>query len=59
MTTAFLQAVSSIGLFVLLAIPGFLFLRKHWLSSAQLDGLSTVLVQYLWPIMVIDAILPR
>ena len=55
MTTAFLQAVSSIGLFVLLAIPGFLFLRKHWLSSAQLDGLSTVLVQYLWPIMVIDA----
>ena len=57
MKDALWQALSSLSLFVLLAIPGWLFSRKKWISSLQIDGLSTVLVQFIWPVMVIDAML--
>lgn len=54
-TRAFLEAVSSVGVFLLLAIPGFLFMKKKILSSWQVEGLSSVLVNFLWPAMVVDA----
>ncbi len=54
-TRAFLEAVSSVGVFLLLAIPGFLFTKKKILSSRQVEGLSSVLVNFLWPAMVVDA----
>ena len=57
MLDSFLQAVYSVTLFVLLAVPGYLFTRKKWISPTQVDGISTLLVQYVWPIMVIDAML--
>ena len=52
---AFLEAVSSVGVFLLLAIPGFLFTKKKILKSQQVEGLSSVLVNFLWPAMVVDA----
>lgn len=52
---AFWQSVSSVAIFVLLAVPGFIFTRKKILTSQQVDGLSSVLVNFLWPVMVIDA----
>ncbi len=54
-TRAFLEAVSSVGVFLLLAIPGFLFTKKKILKSQQVEGLSSVLVNFLWPAMVVDA----
>lgn len=52
---AFFQSVSSVALFALLAIPGFIFTRKKILTSQQVDGISSVLVNFFWPIMVVDA----
>ena len=54
-TRAFLEAVSSVGVFLLLAIPGYLFTKKKILQSRQVEGLSSVLVNFLWPAMVVDA----
>jgi len=53
--TALLQAASSVGLFLLLAVPGFLFAKKKWITIDQVGGLSNVMVNYLWPVMVLDA----
>ena len=50
-----MEAVSSVGVFLLLAIPGFLFTKKKILKSQQVEGLSSVLVNFLWPAMVVDA----
>ena len=54
-TQAFLKAVSSVGVFLLLAIPGFVFTRKKLLTGRQVEGISSVLVNFLWPAMVVDA----
>ena len=54
-TQAFLKAVSSVGVFLLLAIPGFIFTRKKLLTGRQVEGISSVLVNFLWPAMVVDA----
>ena len=51
---AWITAVSSVALFVVLSIPGVIFTRKNLLTSAQTSGLSTVVVDFLWPVMVID-----
>ena len=50
-----MEAVSSVGVFLLLAIPGYLFTKKKILQSRQVEGLSSVLVNFLWPAMVVDA----
>ncbi len=52
---AFFQSVSSVALFALLAIPGFIFTRKKILTAQQVDGISSILVNFFWPIMVVDA----
>lgn len=49
------QAISSVSAFILLALPGYIFTRKKWLTGRQVEGLSSVLVNYLWPVMVLDA----
>lgn len=54
-TQAFLEAVSSVGVFLLLAVPGFIFTKKKILTSRQVEGISSVLVNFLWPAMVVDA----
>lgn len=54
-TEAFWRAVSSVGIFLLLAIPGYIFTKKKILTGKQVEGISSVLVNFLWPIMVIDA----
>lgn len=54
-TQAFLEAVSSVGVFLLLAVPGFIFTKKKILTSRQVQGISSVLVNFLWPAMVVDA----
>ena len=54
-TQAFLEAVSSAGVFLLLAVPGFIFTKKKILTSRQVEGISSVLVNFLWPAMVVDA----
>ena len=54
-TQAFLKAVSSVGVFLLLAVPGFIFTRKKILTGRQVEGISSVLVNFLWPVMVVDA----
>ena len=54
-TQAFLKAVSSVGVFLLLAIPGFVFTRKKLLTGRQVGGISSVLVNFLGPAMVVDA----
>ena len=51
-TQAFLKAVSSVGVFLLLAVPGFLLTKKKILTGRQVEGLSSVLVNFLWPAMV-------
>ena len=50
-----MKAVSSVGVFLLLAVPGFLLTRKKILTGRQVEGLSSVLVNFLWPAMVVDA----
>lgn len=54
-TQAFLEAVFSVGVFLLLAVPGFIFTKKKILTSRQVEGISSVLVNFLWPAMVVDA----
>lgn len=54
-TQAFLEAVSPVGVFLLLAVPGFIFTKKKILTSRQVEGISSVLVNFLWPAMVVDA----
>lgn len=54
-TQAFLEAVSSVGVVLLLAVPGFIFTKKKILTSRQVEGISSVLVNFLWPAMVVDA----
>ena len=50
-----MKAVSSVGVFLLLAVPGFLLAKKKILTGRQVEGLSSVLVDFLWPAMVVDA----
>ncbi len=50
-----MKAVSSVGVFLLLAVPGFLLTKKKILTGRQVKGLSSVLVNFLWPAMVVDA----
>ncbi|MBR4869416.1 MAG: AEC family transporter [Oscillospiraceae bacterium] len=52
---ALFTAVGAVATFVLLAIPGFFFSRKKLITAQQVDGISSVIVDFLWPIMVIDA----
>lgn len=40
---------------MLLAVPGFIFTKKKILTSRQVEGISSVLVNFLWPAMVVDA----
>lgn len=54
-TQAFWEAVSSVGVFLLLAVPGFIFTKKKILTGRQVEGISSVLVNFLWPAMVVDA----
>ena len=49
-------AVSSVALFLLLTIPGFLFGRKNWLSGEQMNGISAIVVNYLSPATILNAL---
>lgn len=50
-----LTCISSVMVFILLAAPGYAASKRKLLSSTQIDGLSILLVNFLWPAMVIDA----
>ncbi|MBU5625643.1 AEC family transporter [Oscillibacter sp. MSJ-2] len=50
-------AISSVALFLLLTIPGFLFARKNWISGEQMDGLSSIVVNYLSPATILNALI--
>ncbi|MBQ3103347.1 MAG: hypothetical protein IJC58_03575, partial [Oscillospiraceae bacterium] len=52
---ALFTAVGAVATFVLLAIPGFYVARKKMITAQQVDGISSVIVNFIWPIMVIDA----
>lgn len=54
-TLSVVTCMSSVLVFILLAAPGFFASRRKMLSSVQIDGLSVLLVNFLWPAMVIDA----
>lgn len=51
------SSVGSVFVFVLLVIPGFIGIRKKIISQIHIDGLSAILVNFIWPAMVIDAMI--
>lgn len=53
--TGVTTSISSVFVFVLLVLPGFFAVRRKIISSIHIDGFSTLLVNFLWPAMVIDA----
>lgn len=50
-----ITCINSVFIFILLAAPGYAARRFKLLQSEHIDGLSVLLVNFLWPAMVIDA----
>ena len=50
-----LSCISSIVVFILLVAPGYVVTHKKMLSPTQVDGFSILLVNLIWPAMIIDA----
>lgn len=46
--------VNTVIIFILLVIPGYFFKKINLIDSHHIDGVSTILVNLLWPAMVID-----
>lgn len=46
--------ITNVATFILLVLPGFFAKRKNMITSQHIDGLSSILVQFLWPAMVLD-----
>lgn len=46
--------ISNVMIFVLLAMPGYVTGRLKLLTPAQLDGLSYLMMNFLWPAMLLD-----
>ena len=49
--------VTSLLTMIILAIPGFLMRKKEMISKEQIDGVGKILMNYLWPGMVLQAML--
>ena len=49
------SCISSVTVFLFLAVPGYISTRKKLISASQIDGISILLVTFLWPALVIDA----
>lgn len=49
------SCVNNVLIFILLVIPGYFCIRKKQIKALHIDGISTLLVNFLWPAMVIDA----
>lgn len=50
-----LSCIVNVLVFVLLGFPGYIMKKKKLLNNTHIDGLSLILVNVLWPAMVIDA----
>jgi len=49
------SCISSVLIFILLAVPGFVSRKYKFLSATQIDGFAFILVNILWPAMIIDS----
>ena len=49
------SCISSVLIFILLAVPGFISRKYKFLSTTQIDGFAFILVNILWPAMIIDS----
>lgn len=49
-----LSCISNVVIFIFLVVPGWIARRRNIITSQQIDGLSSILVNFLWPAMVID-----
>lgn len=48
------SCINNVAIFVLLVIPGFFAKRTNLINSQHIDGLSSLLLNFLWPAMVLD-----
>jgi len=49
------SCISSVLIFILLAVPGYVSRKYKFLSTTQIDGFAFILVNILWPAMIIDS----
>ena len=49
-----LSCVNNVLIFVFLVLPGFFAKRKNLIEAQHIDGLSSIIVNFLWPAMVIN-----
>ena len=49
------SCISSVLIFILLAVPGYIARKYKFLSTTQIDGFAFILVNILWPAMIIDS----
>jgi len=49
------SCIGSVLIFILLAVPGFVTRKYKFLSASQIDGFAFILVNILWPAMIIDS----
>ena len=49
------SCISSVLIFILLAVPGYISRRYKFVSTTQIDGFAFILVNILWPAMIIDS----
>ena len=49
------SCISSVLIFILLAVPGYVSRKFEFLSTIQIDGFAFILVNILWPAMIIDS----
>lgn len=49
--------INTVLIFVILVLPGYYSIKKGVLQTMQIDGLSKILVTFIWPAMVIDAMI--
>lgn len=49
--------INSVLVFVILVLPGYYSMKKGIVQTVHIDGLSKILVTFIWPAMVIDAMI--
>ena len=49
------SCISSVLIFILLAVPGYVSRKYKFVSTTQIDGFAFILVNILWPAMIIDS----
>ena len=49
-----MTCINVLFVFVLLLVPGFFSAKKKYITSHQVDGLSFMVTNFLWPAMIID-----